>query len=67
MRTIKLRDTLHFVHKKILANRFIALQDAQGVCTSHKTRLIKDIAIILTILKEEKTNEIIPMENLWQI
>lgn len=35
--------------------------------TSHKTSLIKGIAITLPLLKEEKTNEIMHMRNLWEI
>lgn len=62
MRTTKLTGTLHFVHK-ILVNYFIALQDAQGVCTSHKTRLIKGTAVIATLLKGEETNQFIHMRN----
>lgn len=63
MRTTKLTGTLYFV-PKISVNYFIALQDAQGVCTSHKTRLIKGTAVIATLLKREKTNQIIHMRNL---
>lgn len=55
--------TWHLVHK-ILLNYFIALQDSQGVCTSQKTRLIKGTAVIATLLKGGKTNQIIHMRNL---
>lgn len=46
-------------------NCFTALQDAQGVCTCHKTRLIKGTVVIATLLKEEKTNQNIHMRNSW--